>query len=202
MTFRVDRLTYLIISVSLALAGCATRTQRADSEPPSPDPLLVYETEVSTGDCVYGSGNESALAGILALNAITQGVNYFGKALEEAAKETNDHAVANRNVEVTGSTFGPCMQIVRGWFHRGFFSADESRKAFDEAKRRSNGRPSRQILAAPHVARGAARFHLRGAGGPDQRDVADGFHPSDPCAGFCAARCAHQRRSAATVEGS
>jgi len=135
MAIRADRLALLLVSSMLALGGCASRIQRADSAPPSPDPLLVYETEVTTGDCVYGSGNESALAGLIAGNVISAGVNYFGKALDEAAKETNDHVVANRNVEVTAKTFGPCLQIVRGWFHRGFFSAEESTRTFTDATR-------------------------------------------------------------------
>jgi hypothetical protein len=124
--------------LSITIAGCATRTQRANSPPPSDDPLVAYQTQVATGSCVYRIRPEAALgglAGALLSSVITQGVNYFGSALAEAAKETNDTVTANRNVEISAERFGPCMQIVRGWFHRGFFRDAESTAAFDDAAR-------------------------------------------------------------------
>jgi hypothetical protein len=78
------------------------------------------------------------LAGIgaaLASSAITQGVNYLAKALEEAAKATNDRATGSRNVEVTAQSFGPCLQVARGWFFRGFEGADQQARQLELGSR-------------------------------------------------------------------
>lgn len=139
----VERL--MIVATVLACAGCAYRMQRADSAPPSDDPLLAYQTQVATGDCVFAPPPEKAsldkvrkafapIGEALLGGAIDQALNSVGQALQEAAKATDDQAIAARNVEVNGDTFGPCMRVVRGWFHRGFADGNESDKVLHESE--------------------------------------------------------------------
>jgi len=115
-------------------AGCAYRMQRADSDPPSADPLLAYQTQVVTGDCIFGKPPDkmrlllAPIADALLGSAIEQAVNSVGQALQEAAKATDDQAAAARNVEINANTFGACLQVARGWFHRGFADEQESDK--------------------------------------------------------------------------
>ncbi len=139
----IGRLERLALGALLPLAlvtGCATRIDRADSPPPATTLLTTYETQVTIGPCVFEPPRPEAklLAGIgtaLASSAITQGVNYLAKALEEAAKATNDRATGSRNVEVTAQSFGPCLQVARGWFFRGFEGADQQAQQLALASR-------------------------------------------------------------------
>lgn len=66
---------------------------------------------------------------------MSTGVNYLGKAIEEAAKETNDRVTAVRNVEVTNETFGPCVQVARGWFFQGLTNGNAPTNALKQAER-------------------------------------------------------------------
>jgi hypothetical protein len=122
------------------MAGCATRLDRADAPPPATSLLVTYETQVAIGPCVFEPPRREAkfladIATALASSAITQGVNYLAKALDEAAKATNDRATASRNVEVTTQSFGPCLQVARGWFFRGFEDAVEQARQLELASR-------------------------------------------------------------------
>ena len=51
----------------------------------------MYQTQVAMGDCVFKPQPEAALLGAIAAvllsSAVSQGVNYLGKAIEESAKE-------------------------------------------------------------------------------------------------------------------
>src|SRR5205085_4423843 len=100
-----------------------TRTQRANSDPPDPDPLLVYQTQVTTGSCLFHPPKRAArsfldpITGALLGSFVEQGINQIGQALQEAAKETSDTAGAFRNVEITAQTVGPWLPVVRGLFH-------------------------------------------------------------------------------------
>ena len=128
----------VIALVAVASGGCASRTYREDQSPPIVEPRAVYQTQVTMGECVFKPRPESAamsaIAGALLSSAVSTGVNYVGKAIEEAAKETNDRAMAVRNVEVTNETFGPCLQVARGWFFQGFTSEDARIKELVEAR--------------------------------------------------------------------
>jgi len=133
-----SRLCFGVVMLCAAIvSGCATRAFRAEVSPPDGEPLTAYQTQVSIGECVFKPAPESAalaaIAASLVASTITQGVNYLGKAIEESAKETNDRVTATRNVEVTAKTFGPCVQIIRGWFRRGFQNKDASVKYFNAA---------------------------------------------------------------------
>lgn len=127
-----------LILAAVILSGCASKSYREDSSPPETTLLTVYQTQVAVGDCTFRPKPEAAVLGLIAsallTSAVSQGVNYVGKAIEEAAKETTDRATATRNVEVTASSFGPCIQIVRGWFYRGFENDAENRRLFAEAE--------------------------------------------------------------------
>jgi len=126
----------LLLCVASALDGCAVRTARQDSAGPSTPLATVYRTEVAMGSCVFRPRQEAFAAAIgsaLLSSVVSQGVNYVSRALSEAAKETTDKATATRNIEVDQLTFGPCVQVVRGWFYRGFQNDDESRRVFSEA---------------------------------------------------------------------
>jgi hypothetical protein len=123
--------------LALVVGGCATRSYREDGTPPVASPRTVYQTQVAMGECVFKPQPEAALLGAIAAallsSAVSQGVNYVGKAIEESAKEVNDRASATRNVEVTYKTFGPCIEVIRGWFYEGFVDAAASRQAFQTA---------------------------------------------------------------------
>ena len=173
MAIGLDRIACCALLALSMLSGCATRTYRADASPPDAA-LTTYQAQVAIGECVFRPpGRDPALAGAvataLASGAIAQGVNYLGRAIEEAAKATNDRAVASRNVEVTAQTFGPCVQVVRGWFHRGFVNAAQQANALGHATRtwgRSGAgsidrSEALRALAAAPLARRAARLRLR-----------------------------------------
>lgn len=140
MIGRRQRLALGALLPVVLVAGCATRIDRADSPPPATSLLTTYETQVTIGPCVFEPPRPerkflAEIGTALASSAITQGVNYLAKALEEAAKETNDRATGSRNVEVTAQSFGPCLQVARGWFFRGFENADEQARQLDLASR-------------------------------------------------------------------
>ena len=140
MIGRLERMGCALLIPLALLAGCATRLDRADSAPPATPLLTTYDTQVTIGSCVFDPTVREAkfLAEIgtaLASSAITQGVNYLARALDEAAKATNDRATGARNVEVTTASFGPCLQVARGWFFRGFAGRDEQARQLELASR-------------------------------------------------------------------
>jgi hypothetical protein len=111
------------------LIGCAGKSYRQDNAPPKSDLLMIYQTQVSIGGCIFelpkpGVRSQTKtlepITTALAISAVSQGVNYIGKALSETAKEATDGVTASRNILVTNNNFGPCIQILRGWFYRGF----------------------------------------------------------------------------------
>ena len=102
------------------------------------EPRAVYGTQVAMGSCVFKPQPEAAVLGAIGAallsSAVSQGVNYLGKAITEAAKENTDRVTAVRNVEVTNETFGPCFQVARGWFFEGFATATERAEALGVAE--------------------------------------------------------------------
>lgn len=129
----------MLIALSLLGSGCAQRRFAHDGRAPSTPYPAVYRTEVGIGSCLFAKDAEdiaanAALPAALVAGAISAGVDAIGAALAEAAKETRDEAAAFRNVEVDSAHFGPCLQVVRGWFVE-FASAaqrDAARAAGDE----------------------------------------------------------------------
>jgi len=117
--------TRMLVLGSLVImsAGCALATTRGDGPPPSGlSPTEVsYRTEVALGECALvplpEAGPLAGLGAVLLSNAIAEGVNRIGTALQEAAKAQSWTVRASRNVEVSAKAFGPCVQIVRGWFY-------------------------------------------------------------------------------------
>jgi hypothetical protein len=105
----------------LLLCSCAGVEMREDTAtPPTYAPQAKYTTQVAVGECAFTRQEESATAAIasaLSGNAITAGVNRIGTVLAEAAKEKTLITMASRNIEVSARTFGPCVQVVRGWFY-------------------------------------------------------------------------------------
>jgi hypothetical protein len=88
-----------------------------------PEKETFYGTQVALGKCALRkAGAEVApLLGVLAANAISEGVNRIGIALNEAAQKKEVSVSAVRNIEVSKkhfSTEAPCLQLVRGWFYR------------------------------------------------------------------------------------
>ena len=137
---RFRRLACSALVAIATFAGCATRTHRADSGAPDTPLLTTYEAQVALGDCVFRPAARdpaiaAALGTAIASGAVTQGVNYLARAIEEAAKGTSDRITAARNVEVTAETFGPCVQVIRGWFYRGFDSAAQQADMLHNASR-------------------------------------------------------------------
>ena len=111
-----------LIFFLIILAGCSSIVMRQDTaKPPELDRAVKYDTQVSIGQCVYASGPEAgflgAIAGALLSSTISEGVNYLGNALESAAEDKQIGVLATRNIEVSGDDFGPCIQLVRGWFY-------------------------------------------------------------------------------------
>ena len=134
------RIALGVLVALVAISGCATRTYRADAAPTTGAPPTLYGTQVAIGECVFKPpGRAPAVAGAiataLASGAIAQGVNHLGRAIEEAAKATNDRVVASRNLEVSAQTFGPCVQVVRGVFYRGFDDPAQRKGTFEDATR-------------------------------------------------------------------
>jgi hypothetical protein len=139
MTTRNHRLAAIIL-IGVAVGGCALRSYREDGMAPATELLTIYQTQVAIGQCVFKPEQPEAavlgaIAAALLTSAISQGVNYVGKAIAESAKETNDRVTAARNVEVTKDTFGPCLQIIRGWFYRGFANEAQSKETIEQAEK-------------------------------------------------------------------
>lgn len=110
----------LLLLVTL-LSGCGGLRMREDTAmAPSYAPNAEYATQVSIGECAFARQEEAAdpISNALLATAISTGINRIGSALNEAAKEKSVSAKASRNIEVTAETFGPCVQIVRGWFYQ------------------------------------------------------------------------------------
>jgi hypothetical protein len=124
----------------LTMSGCAGRSMREDATPPVAEPRVVYQTQIAMGPCVFKRGPEPEFAVLapiaiaLLSSAVTTGVDYVGKALQESAKETNDRVTAVRNVEATNETFGPCLEIARGWFFDTSAPKEAREKALAAAK--------------------------------------------------------------------
>ena len=119
------------------LGGCATQVDREDSRAPGESASLIYQAQVALGSCVFRPQVQTraldAIAGALLASTVSQGINHLGKAIEEAGAQRTDQVSASRNVEVSATTMGPCLQIVRGWFHRGFANAQDDRLALQLA---------------------------------------------------------------------
>jgi hypothetical protein len=118
----MKHLLLVLLAPAMLFSGCAVVHMREDTAvAPSYAPHAEYATQVAIGECVFTRQEESAFAAIgsaLLANAISGGINRIGTALTEAAKEKSLSANASRNIEVTFDTFGPCVQIVRGWFYQ------------------------------------------------------------------------------------
>lgn len=116
------RMLSLLFPPMLLLSGCAEVHMREDTAPPPAyAPRAEYATQVALGECAFTSQEETAagaIAGALLANAVSAGINRIGAALTEAAKEKTLSTKTSRNVEVTADTFGPCVQVVRGWFYQ------------------------------------------------------------------------------------
>jgi hypothetical protein len=116
----IKRLLLCLVAPLMLFPGCSAVHMREDTAgPPSYAPEAEYATQVALGECVFTQGKEAAaaLGGAILANAISGGINRIGTALTEAAKEKSLSAKATRNIEVTNETFGPCVQVVRGWFY-------------------------------------------------------------------------------------
>lgn len=87
---------------------------------PSVEDTTEYATRVTLADCSFGNKQEAFLGAIIAAlssNIVSEGVNRVGTLLTEAAREETKGVTAHRNVEVTNEAFGPCIQVIRGWFY-------------------------------------------------------------------------------------
>jgi hypothetical protein len=133
---RLFKSTVGVASVFVLLVACASSRLRADAPVPirvvDGQPTL-YTTQVALGECVFRPEPDirilpfAAIGTALLSSAVSEGVNRLGIALKEAAKEGRWEAKTFRNVEVRGavspaethfdSDFGPCLQLVRGWFY-------------------------------------------------------------------------------------
>lgn len=114
----------VIVFLSLTLFACSTVHFRKDEPVPE---NTYYGTEVSLGPCVFlRKPGESALTGLLSTlggQLITNTVDWFGKALEISAKGGDgdgkvESSIGRRNVEISKTSLGPCIQLVRGKFFR------------------------------------------------------------------------------------
>jgi len=107
------------LAAPLLLCACTAVHMREDGPPPSYAPQAEYMTQVALGPCQFTQDAEAAsgLAAAILGQAISAGINRIGTALTEAAKEKSLSVKASRNVEVDANSFGPCVQVVRGWFY-------------------------------------------------------------------------------------
>lgn len=110
-----------VMALLLPLLGaCSGLTMREDAaQRPSYAPEARYGTQVAVGACAFvEKAPETATIGMALLgNAISAGVNHIGAALTEASQEKAVTAKTSRNIMFSSETFGPCIQIVRGWFY-------------------------------------------------------------------------------------
>ncbi|WP_165390935.1 hypothetical protein [Pseudoduganella lutea] len=111
----------LMLSMLLPLLGaCSGLKMREDTaERPSYAQDARYETQVAIGPCAFieKAPETAAIGAALLSNAISAGVNHIGAALTEASQEKAVTAKTSRNILFSSKQFGPCIQIVRGWFH-------------------------------------------------------------------------------------
>lgn len=152
-----------VVAVSVLAGGCAQRRFAQDGRAPGTAIPMVYRSEVALGSCLFAPPGadpalQAQLVEALAASAISAGIDAIGAALAEAAKGTEDKAAAFRNVVVDEDHFGPCLQIVRGWFYE-FATAEERATAaadtaawsgpIDAAKRRALSARRMQLAAPP-----------------------------------------------------
>lgn len=124
MFSRLDTTKRLLTSgMLLAVASCSPR-MAGDGPAPTglPSDNTRYATEITAGTCVTEPKGEFALllpgiAAALLSSAISTGVNRVGSVLKASAEPGPQTVVARRNLEVSADSFGPCLQLVRGWFY-------------------------------------------------------------------------------------
>src|SRR5690606_18297248 len=114
-----------LLATTASLAACVTPAGRADPPGALDRSDLFYGTQVSTGPCAGESEAVSFLA-TLAGAVISRGVDRLGAALQSAAGKDVQTTLARRNVEMSATGFGPCVFVVRGWFHRNNPSARDA----------------------------------------------------------------------------
>ncbi|MEM6676467.1 MAG: hypothetical protein AAF675_01210 [Pseudomonadota bacterium] len=115
----------LTVLIAASLAGCTSNAVNQSRPDGLADSDVYYATEVAIGQCSSIGKAESALAGALLSSVIAAGVKQavdrFGKALKAAGDERVEKVLTQRNAEFSRSTVpaGSCVQVVRGWIHRG-----------------------------------------------------------------------------------
>ncbi len=132
------RIVAIVVILPVLVAACAsvgTDAQMLSSKPETPKIWpKIYGAQVALGTCAFGAAPEAfiaALGAALLSSAIAEGVNRIGAALQSAAKTQTWQVKMSRNVEVSHATFGPCVQLVRGWFYLDPF---DDKKKLDAAK--------------------------------------------------------------------
>ena len=113
----------------LVIGGCSTTTR--------------YGTHAYMGQCIFVRGGEAfpaAIGAAILPHLITEGVNYIGNALEEAAKAHTDTRLASVNFESSKQYFPGCVQIARGHFH-----SNKSALNFDWIKNTKFGAKATQL---------------------------------------------------------
>ena len=84
------------------------------------NPKALNGVQVAVGDCIVAKprtdDQSRALGATIAAAAISQGVNYLGKALTEAGAAKTWTASGSRNFEAESDKFPNCVQVVRGRF--------------------------------------------------------------------------------------
>jgi hypothetical protein len=106
-----------LLAIIGCLSACVTPAGRADPPRPLDRGELFYGTQVSTGNCVGGEEAVPILATLVGA-VIARGVDRLGAAIQSAAGKDVQTTLARRNVELSAEGFGPCIVVVRGWFHR------------------------------------------------------------------------------------
>src|SRR6476661_4220805 len=106
---------FLLLLLPPFISACSTLRMREEVASP-PEKETFYGTQVALGKCALRkAGAEVApLLGLLAANAISEGVNRIGIALNEAAQKKEVSVSAVRNIEVSKkhfSTEAPCLQL-------------------------------------------------------------------------------------------
>lgn len=87
------------------------------------EPQALSGVQVAVGKCIVAKpmggstdADTRALVDTVAASAISQGVNYLGKALTEAGATKTWTASGSRNFEAASNNFPSCVQVVRGRF--------------------------------------------------------------------------------------
>jgi hypothetical protein len=106
------------LSASLLLIIAASTPNAATSEPQA-----LNGVQVAVGDCIVAKpfkgspeADTRSLVDAIASSAISQGVNYLGKALTEAGATKTWTATGSRNFQAASDKFPSCVQVVRGRF--------------------------------------------------------------------------------------